>query len=148
MQQRQKFAVPSDLLEQVKGECEQVTLRLGGEEWAYVKYFKGPFSRIERSVRHHHRFYVPDGAKKKYCVMGMLFKAMGHDAYDERVDSHWDMLHNHPKLRERFDTWNKMYEENMHIKNGTGYVIGSLISMNDSGRSIDEIQNEFRGIGL
>jgi hypothetical protein len=148
MQQRQKFAVPSDLLEQVKGECEQVKLRLGGEEYTYVKYFNGPLSCIERSVRKHHRFDVPDGGRKKYCAMGMLFKAMGHDVYDEPADNHTDMLDEYPKLNERFDVWNKMYEESMHIKNGTGSVIGHLMVMNDSGRSIDDIQKEFRGIGL
>jgi hypothetical protein len=145
MQQKQKFMVPSDLLEQVKGECEHVRYRLGGNTLDCPESYKDALGCVERYEERLKLFDVHEGTKKQYCAMGMLFKALGADIYDLKTVLRSEVYRQCPNVERQFDVWGKMFRE----RTGKESLVNNIMGMNDSQKlSMDEIQSRLNSVGL
>lgn len=150
MLQKQKLMVPSDLLELTKGEYEQCFYSLKGMNLTFNRPKDALGLASTYTLRNKLLDSIPEN-KKRFCAMGMMFKAMGYDAYTERVSTVYGMYSKYPHLEEQFQRWGEIWNKNNPLldelgKPRTEVSFGNrIMTMNDSKHlTIPQIQSELR----
>lgn len=144
MKAKQKFTNPSDLLEQTK-DCKHTSGTLIGS--VGYEYYLEPI----RQCMHRMRICNTPQNERKYCAMGLMFKAMGHDPYDEGITDHHMMMYKYPEIGKQLERWNQIWDYSINcndeLKGGSFWY--KTIVLNDSlNKDVSQIQEEFRKVGL